>query len=113
MTWVVLPGMDGTGELVASFVALCPAGDTCVVVRYPRARVLTEEALIEAIDDFLPRFDDFVLVAESFSGQFAIRIAARRPARLRGIVLVATFARCPVEWFAKLALFGGAGVLMK
>ena len=112
MTWVILPGMDGTGELVAPFVALCPPEDACVVVRYPRERVLTEREILAVIDEFLPSFGDYVLVAESFSGQFAIRIAARKPARLRGLVLVTTFADCPVNFLAKIALLVIGGALM-
>jgi hypothetical protein len=46
VTWIVLPGMDGTGELLGPFVAQIPKGDVAVVVRYPKARVLS--ALIKA-----------------------------------------------------------------
>lgn len=35
------------------------------------------------------------IVAESFSGPLAIRLAARHPEQVRALVLVATFVRCP------------------
>jgi pimeloyl-ACP methyl ester carboxylesterase len=39
----------------------------------------------------------FVLVAESFSGPLAVRLAAERPPGLRALVLAATFLRAPLH----------------
>ena len=99
MTWVLLPGMDGTGELVERFAAELPREDVAVVVRFPRARVLSRKELLRLADEALPLVGEYVLVAESFSGQLAIEIAARNPRKLRRLVLVGTFASRPVGAF--------------
>ena len=39
--------------------------------------------------------EDYVLIAESFSGPLAVQFASRSPPYLRGVVFVATFARSP------------------
>jgi pimeloyl-[acyl-carrier protein] methyl ester esterase len=75
-----------------------------VVVRFPRARVLSRKELLRLADEALPLVGQYVLVAESFSGQMAIEIAARNPRRLRGLVLAGTFASRPVV--AAVALLG-------
>src|SRR5688572_21653245 len=96
MTWIVLTGMDGTGELVRPFVAQLRKEDVAVVVRYPVRRVLSRKELLRVVEEALPLVGEYVIVAESFSGQFAIEIAARNPSRLRGVALVGTFARDPL-----------------
>jgi pimeloyl-ACP methyl ester carboxylesterase len=46
----------------------------------------------------LPRPEGpFVIVAESFSGPLALKLAAQTPLGLRAVILVATFVRCPVR----------------
>ena len=45
----------------------------------------------------LPRDQGFVVVAESFSGPIAIRLAADPPPGLQGVILVATFAASPTR----------------
>jgi pimeloyl-[acyl-carrier protein] methyl ester esterase len=90
---VLLPGLDGTGRLFAPLLAVLPAGVQARVVDYPRDTVLGHEELAARVD--LPD-EPFLLVGESFSGPVALRIAARRPAGLVGVVLVATFATPPV-----------------
>jgi pimeloyl-ACP methyl ester carboxylesterase len=48
--------------------------------------------------DALPGEQSFVLLGESFSGPLAIRIAARAPKGLVGLILCATFAKNPFPW---------------
>jgi pimeloyl-ACP methyl ester carboxylesterase len=98
---VLLPGLDGTGKLFAEFVkALGPEVGT-VVVAYPPDQPLGYEelhALVIGVLDQLPRDQRFVLLGESFSGPLAIRIAARAPAGLDGLILSASFAANPFPW---------------
>jgi pimeloyl-ACP methyl ester carboxylesterase len=99
MTWIFLPGMDGTGDLVAPVTKELARDDVCIVARYPRARVCHRAELFSIAREALPDFEDYVLVAESFSGQFALEIASRRPKRLRALILVASFASSPIPLF--------------
>lgn len=90
---VLLPGMDGTGELFEPFVRAVNAKTQ--VVRYPASRVLGYGELEQLVLSELPEDEDYVLLGESFSGPIALSIAAKQPARLRGIILCCSFARNP------------------
>jgi pimeloyl-ACP methyl ester carboxylesterase len=56
----------------------------------------------------LPSDDDYILVAESFSGPIGIAIAASRPAGLRGLILCVSFASNPLPMFSRLSRLVGA-----
>jgi pimeloyl-[acyl-carrier protein] methyl ester esterase len=92
---VLLPGMDGTGELLVDFAAALGTEFDVIVVSYPSDRALDYSALEHIARSRLPSNGFYVLLAESFSGPIAISIAASRPAGLAGLVLCCTFARCP------------------
>eukprot|EP01136_Pigoraptor_vietnamica_P024202 Opistho-1_new@77020 len=96
VTLVLLPGMDGTGDLLDSFVAAMSPGIKVKVLRYPVAEVLDYEGLEVLVRDELPVDEPYVLLGESFSGPVAISIAASRPPQLAGLVLCCTFARNPL-----------------
>jgi pimeloyl-ACP methyl ester carboxylesterase len=98
---VLLPGLDGTGDLFAPFVAALP-GVEAHVVRYPD-RVMDYAAHEEVARHALPRDRNYVLLAESFSGPIGISITASRPAHLRGLVLCASFASNPLPVFGALS----------
>ncbi len=103
---VLLPGLDGTGELFAPLVAAWGDRFRTQVVSYPRAERLGYAALADRVRALLPLHEDYVLLAESFSGPLGVMLAAERPERLRGLVLCATFARSPLpllRWMAPLA----------
>ena len=80
-------------------------------VHYPPDRCLGYDALEPWLRDRLPA-EPFVLLAESFSGPLALRLAADPPVGLQGVILVASFARAPVRfpaWLAKLVSRAGPG----
>jgi pimeloyl-ACP methyl ester carboxylesterase len=86
MNILALPGLDGTGKLLAPFAARCGAR----VVSYPPDRELTLDQYVSLVE----ADRDTLLVAESFSGPVAIRIAARQ--ELAGLVLVGSFVTPPL-----------------
>ncbi|MFD0739322.1 alpha/beta fold hydrolase [Lysobacter koreensis] len=92
---VLLPGLDGGGELLAEFAAALAPEFTATVVSYPRDVGLDYAALTALVCERLPRDEPFALVAESFSGPVAIMLAASRPEGLLGVVLCASFATAP------------------
>jgi len=102
-TLVLLPGLDGTGNLFANFVsALTPSLDTRIV-RYPTDRLLSYADLFSFVVDAIPQTQPFVLLAESFSTPLAVRLAATNPASLKGLVICAGFIRNPVRgWLRHL-----------
>jgi len=92
---ILLPGMDGTGQLLKEFAAaLAPEFDT-LIVSYPKDVALDYPALIVFVRDLLPSGERFVLIAESFSGPVAIGLAATKPEGLIGVVMCASFASTP------------------
>jgi pimeloyl-[acyl-carrier protein] methyl ester esterase len=98
---VLLPGLDGTGKLFAGLIKALDPGVGAIVVAYPADKPLGYEelyALVMGVLDKLPRDQRYVLLGESFSGPLAIRIAARAPAGLMGLILCATFATNPFPW---------------
>jgi len=104
---VLLPGLDGTGELFAPFIDALGGFATQVVV-YPPDRAMTYAEHESFVRDQLPTHEDFVLLAESFSGPIGISIAAAAPARLKGLVLCCTFASNPLPVFGPFARLIGA-----
>ena len=105
MRLVILPGMDGGGALLAPFVAALPPWIEAEVFEYPHELPLGYEALEARVRARLASSREPVaLVAESFSGPIAIRIAADPPAHLAAVVLVATFAALPFPAAARFAV---------
>jgi pimeloyl-ACP methyl ester carboxylesterase len=94
---VLLPGMDGTGELFADFIRALPDSYETKTVSYPTGVCLSNAELMPFVQSSVPMSEPFVLVAESFSTPLAIQFAATNPQNLRGLVLCAGFAKCPVQ----------------
>lgn len=99
MELVLLPGMDGTGKLFRPFLEVCSGR----VIRYPEKK-WTYEQYADFVTQALPS-EPFVLLAESFSGPIARRVAMRKPENLKGLVLVSTFFQSPVALISKVPPF--------
>ena len=93
MKILVLPGLDGTGRLLTDFAASLGRSYAVEVVSY-LFRLTSYDEICDWLRPRLPQ-DDFVIVAESFSGPVAIGIASQRIPRLLAVVFVASFARAP------------------
>jgi len=87
--WVLLPGLDGTGDLFDSFVKVCGPDAPIEVVRYTTPEVSRYIECTAVVRRALPVGQPYILVGESFSGPIAISIAAESPPDLLGLVLVA------------------------
>lgn len=104
-TLVLLPGMDGTGELFAPFVTALGNGFPTTILDYPKNEALDYPALTDLVRSRLPTDQPFVLLAESFSGPIAVTLAASQPSRLLGLILCASFVRNPrpaLRWMESL-----------
>ena len=95
MQVVLLPGMDGTGELFGRFVAARPPGVETRVIAFSRDQPRGYAELVEFVRAGLPTGGRWLLLGESFSGPLALRVAATAPPGLAGVVLAATFVRAP------------------
>jgi pimeloyl-ACP methyl ester carboxylesterase len=111
-TLVLLPGLDGTGELLARFVDAL-GGFPTRVIAYPADRAMTYAEHESFARDKLPADEDFLLLAESFSGPIGISIAAAAPPRLKGLILCGTFASNPWPVLSPLAKLIGAAPALR
>jgi len=104
---VLLPGLDGTGDLFAPFVAALEGLPT-TVISYPPDRALDYRGHEAHARARLPQDEDFVLLAESFSGPVGIALAAMQPRGLRGLILCSSFAVNPLPRLAFMKSIVGA-----
>jgi pimeloyl-ACP methyl ester carboxylesterase len=102
MKLILLPGLDGTGELFAPFLEAL-GGFPTQVIAYPRDRAMSYAEHEAFARGKLPADEDYVLLAESFSGPVGISIAANAPPRLKALILCGTFASNPLPVFSPFA----------
>ena len=103
---ILLPGMDGTGELFADFIEALTDSFETKSVRYPTDVCLSYAELMTFVRSVTDASKPFVLIAESFSTPLAIQYAATNPPNLKGLVLCAGFASSPARgWLRYLGLF--------
>jgi pimeloyl-[acyl-carrier protein] methyl ester esterase len=94
---VLLPGLDGTGELFVDLIAALPESWTATTVTYPTDRFLPYVDLRPFVSAAVPQSKRFVLVAESFSAPLAVWYAATNPPNLAAVVICAGFVRNPLR----------------
>ena len=89
-TAVLLPGLDGTGDLFAPLAAAAPRGVDTVVVDYP-----TRKTSIDALVGFAREklTNRCIVIAESFSGPIGVRVAADD--RVQSLILCNSFVSSP------------------
>lgn len=99
-TLLLLPGLHGTTDLFSPLLTALSSLSLDVAVSIAEFPFeATDYPHVEAAVR-LPE-GRIALLAESFSGPLAIRLAVRLKAegRLSALILVATFARSPIQWF--------------
>lgn len=87
--------MDGTGKLFQPFINELPDEIDYSIISYPENKCLSYNELEAFVMDKLPKDEDFVLLAESFSGPIGYLIAQKNLANMKTIIFVATFLRNP------------------
>lgn len=93
---VLLPGLDGTGELFSPFIETFPDRDRISVISYPTDYHIPFEQLEDYIIARLPNDRPMIILGESYSGPVALKLAARNDLNILAVILVATFARFPL-----------------
>lgn len=104
--FVLLPGMDGTGRLFRGFAACAPPHASLSIHPLP-AEPLGYREIADRLAGTLCLDGGCVIVAESFSGPLAVRLAAEY--RVRAVVLCNSFVSLPrrgvPRWLAAPLLF--------
>ncbi|MBL8913190.1 MAG: alpha/beta hydrolase [Archangium sp.] len=109
MKLLLLPGMDGTGELFAPFAAEVSSWARVEIVRYPTHDVRSIDQLVE---DIAPTVDEPVtVIAESFSTAVGIRLATRNK-NVERMVLAGSFVTPPTGT-SLMRVFGRVPFLMQ
>ena len=98
MQLIILPGLDGTGARLTPFLREVERSVPTRVIGYPPDRPMGYAQLESLVRLSLPEAEPYVLLAESFSGPIAIRVAADPPPGLAGLILCGTFAKNPFPW---------------
>jgi len=106
VTIVLLPGMDGTGQLFSELEKALDPRVEAMVVAYPADAPLSYEQLEMFVRERLPSDRPFFLLGESFSGPIAVSIAASTTAHLRGLILCCSFVTNPCPWTNALRALG-------
>lgn len=92
---VLLPGLDGTEVFFRPLLAQLPPQIRTLVLSLPDRGPYGYDGLESEIRRHLEGLPAYYLLAASFSGPLAVRLAAAQPERVRGLILVATFLRAP------------------
>lgn len=103
ITLILLPGMDGTGDLFVPFIQALNPNIQTIVVSYPNSVIMSYEELSVLVSEFIPIDRPYMLLAESFSGPIAISLAANASYQLKGLILSSTFAKNPRPKLSKLS----------
>jgi pimeloyl-[acyl-carrier protein] methyl ester esterase len=100
---VLLPGLDGTGQLFADFLAALSDTFNVTIVTYPANKALSYHELMPFVRSAAPKSEPFVLLAESFSTPLALEYAALNPPNLTAVIICAGFVFKPLARWSQLA----------
>ncbi len=109
---ILLPGLDGTGDLFRPLLKSLPKGLDVQVINYPLFQKLSYLELVSHVVSQLPQ-TPFILVGESFSGAIAHQIVLQQPANLKGVVFLVSFLQTPRSFLLGLASLLPLSLMMK
>ena len=96
MRLIMLPGLDGSGELFRPLRQVLPSYLKSQVIPYPADCVLSYDELVPFVQRTFPRGEPFILLGESFGGPLSLKCALPPLANLRAVILSATFVTNPL-----------------
>ncbi|MCU7801753.1 MAG: lysophospholipase [Candidatus Thiodiazotropha sp. (ex Lucinoma borealis)] len=100
MKLVLLPGLDGTGLLFKEFISFYE-GES-IVIALPIDSQQDYKSLANSIKNKLPQ-DNFILLAESFSGGLVPHLLQLSGHHIKGLIFVASFLNTPNKALLTLA----------
>lgn len=99
-TLVLLPGMNGTADLFSEFLSIFD-GDY-KVISLPDCGSQDHASLAKVIYQQLPN-QEFILLAESFSGGIVPELLQLKPTHISGVIFVASFLSSPNKNLLQIA----------
>ncbi len=100
-TLVLLPGLDGTGDLFAKLRRELPPDLNVITVAYP-TKFLSFSELVSWLSDLVPRSQPYALLGESYGSPLAVEFAAMYPDNLVRLILSVGFVSNPVRKYGFL-----------
>ncbi len=100
LLWTFLPGLHGTEELYDALKARLPGQIQAEFITLPTSGKQDYGTLSSWLDHELAHGPDQqrrLLIAESFSGPLALRWAEKRPDKVAGVVLAASYCDAPLN----------------
>ena len=95
--WTFLPGLHGNTELFTAIQNMIPSEVDAEFIELPSEGKQDYVTLSSWLNDYLSASQPRLIIAESFSGPLALRLAAREPTKICGVVLAASFCDAPVN----------------
>jgi pimeloyl-ACP methyl ester carboxylesterase len=92
---LILPGLDGTDVFFRPLLAALPASIRARVLCFPQHGNSSYAHLLTLARTALAEEGECYVLGSSFSGPLALMLAAAEPAKVRGIILCATFLASP------------------
>ena len=92
--------MDGTGELFEEFLSYHDGEH--LVIALPQQGPQDHSYLAKLIEEQLPK-EDYILLAESFSGGIVPELLKQDIPNLKGVIFVASFLSCPNRYLLPIA----------
>jgi len=95
MKLVLLPGLHGSGRLFEPFIDALNSTYDVSTIELPSGDNQSYEFITEHVRQRLPQNDEFILLAESFSGPIAYKLLLEEVSGIISVVFVATFLTRP------------------
>jgi len=110
-TLVLLPGLDGTDVFFRPLLALLPQSVCPHVIGFPPVGVNEYADLLAIVREAVSEMPNFYVLGWSFAGPLALMLANAEPAKVRGVILSATFVRPPRPIYSRLRFAAVAPVI--
>ncbi len=92
---VLVPGLDGTGDLFKPFLKVLPKELNTLTIRYPKDKVLTFEEIVEVVNKQIPKNQSIIILAESFAGPVVLNLMKNYKIDVEKIIFCTTFSISP------------------
>ncbi len=99
---VLVPGLDGTGDLFKPFLKVLPKELNTLIIRYPKDKVLTFEEIVAVVNNQIPKNKTILILAESFAGPVVLNLLRNYKFDVKNIIFCTTFSISPRKKLLKL-----------
>lgn len=114
MKLILLPGLDGTGNMFQPLISSLGDEIKTLTISYPSDRHLSYDDLSCFVRNKLKNFDEqLVLLAESFSGPVAVKLLQDSLPNIKAVIFSAAFCESPKSVLVSLSKFLPVATILK